>query len=206
MQPAPTLLPIFRSRGQARLLARLYLDSDHRWRSLTELAGLVGLAPSSVLREVDRLAGAGIVSTERVGNVRRVRANRESRFYPELRGLVVKAFGPPAVLGGELAGIADIEAAFIFGSWAHHQLHSATSDDPPRDIDMLVVGAPDPSAVYAACARAERQLGLEVAPMIVDHDIWAAATNPDAPAFLAAIRRGPLVAVEGADGPCDQTS
>lgn len=196
VQSAPAFLPIFRSPGQARLLARLFLDPEPRWRSLTELARAVGLAPSSVLREVGRLARAGIVDTERVGNVRRARANRDSRFFPELRGLVIKAFGPAAVLGSELSGVSGVEEAFIFGSWARFQLAPDAMLEPPRDIDVLVVGDPDPDRIYQACARAERELGLEVAPVIVDRMTWSAAAGPAAPAFFRAVRGGDLIALE----------
>jgi predicted nucleotidyltransferase len=196
VQNAPSLLPIFRSPGQARLLTRLLLDPGRDWRSLSELARTVGLAPSSVQREVERLARAGIVETERVGNVRRVRADAGSRFFAELRALVAKAFGPPAVLGAALASLSGVEAAYLFGSWARATLDPEAMAEPPRDIDLLVVGAPDPDALYRACAEAEAELGLEVAPVIVSAADWEGAADPDAPPFLAALRAGPLVALE----------
>jgi predicted nucleotidyltransferase len=196
VQTAPPFLPIFRSPGQARLLARLFLDAGQRWRSLTELARAVRLAPSSVLREVNRLARAGIVDTERIGNVRRVRANRDSRFFPELRGLVVKAFGPASVLGAELSRVPRVEKAYIFGSWARYYLFPNTMQEPPRDIDVLVVGEPDPSRVYQACAAAEEELGLEVTPVIVDPATWSAAGDPAAPAFLKTVRSSDLIPLD----------
>jgi DNA-binding transcriptional ArsR family regulator len=196
VQNAPSLLPIFRSPGQARLLTRLLLDPGHHWRSLSELARAVGLAPSSVQREVERLARAGIVETERVGNVRRVRADAGSRFYPELRALVAKAFGPPAVLGAALAALPGVQGGYLFGSWARAALDPEALAEPPRDIDLLVVGEPDPDALYRACAQAEAQLGLEVAPVIVSPADWEAAGEPGAPPFLTALRAGPLVALE----------
>jgi predicted nucleotidyltransferase len=196
VQSVLPFLPIFRSPGQARLLARLFLDPVHDWRSLTELAGLVGLAPSSVLREVDRLARAGIVDTERIGNVRRVRANRDSRFYPELRGLVVKAFGPAAVLGAGLSRVPEVESAYIFGSWARYHLAPDTMQEPPRDIDVLVVGAPDPDRIYRACTTAEEELGLEVTPVIVDVTTWSGAGQSSAPGFLQTIRSSELVPLD----------
>jgi predicted nucleotidyltransferase len=196
MQSAPPFLPIFRSPGQARLLARLFLDPGNDWRSLTELAGLVGLASSSVLREVDRLVRAGIVDSERIGNVRRVRANRDSRFYPELRGLVVKAFGPVSVLGAGLSRVPKVENAYIFGSWARYHLSPDTMQEPPRDIDVLVVGDPDPDRIYRACATAEEELGLEVTPVIVDPITWSGAGQSSASRFLETIRNSEMVPLD----------
>jgi len=83
------LLSLFRSAGQGRLLARVYLDSD-RPAPIAELARDAG----GVTREADRLGRAGLVSSERVGRQRLLRANPESIYYPELYGLLLKAFGP----------------------------------------------------------------------------------------------------------------
>ena len=152
----------------------------------------MGLAPSSVLREVDRLARAGIVDTERIGNVRRVRANRDSRFYPELRGLVLKAFGPVSVLGAGLSRVPKVASAYIFGSWARYHLSPGTMQEPPRDIDVLVVGDPDPDRIYRACAAAEEELGLEVTPVIVDAATWSGAGHSSAPGFLETMRAANL--------------
>ena len=196
VQSTPPFLPIFRSPGQARLLARLLLDDGRRWRSLTELSRWVRLAPSSVQREVDRLARAGLVETERVGNVRRVRANMDSPFFPELRGLVVKAFGPVPVLGAALSRVPRVEKAYLFGSWARYHLAPHMMQEPPRDIDVLVVGLPDPNRVYQACAVAERELGLEVSPTIVDPGSWSRAGHADAPAFVRAVRTSELVPLD----------
>src|SRR5712691_11521853 len=114
---APLLLPLFRSRGQARLLARIFLHPDERL-SLNQLARELDLDPATVQREAERLEEAGIVTSERVGGARLVRPDEGSPFYPELSGLLLKAFGPVPILRERLKGLAGVEAAFIYGSWA----------------------------------------------------------------------------------------
>ena len=84
--------------------------------AIRELGREVGLAPSRVHDEVRRLEEGGLVVSERVGNLRLVRPNDRSPFYPELRGLLLKAFGPVSLLAPLLAPIAGIEDAFIYGS------------------------------------------------------------------------------------------
>lgn len=117
VESPPPFLPIFRSAAQARLLTRLYLTPE-RWRSLSELARESGLGVSGVHREIGRLQSAGLIEEERVGNTRRVRPDRSSRFFPELRTLLVKAFGPTEVLAAVLADVPGVEGAWVFGSWA----------------------------------------------------------------------------------------
>ena len=191
------VLPIFRSPGQARLLARLMIGTGDEWRSLTDLARSVDLAVSSVQREVERLTRAGIVETERVGNVRRVRADRSSPFFPGLRDLVVKAFGPVPLLRDAISDLPGISDAYIFGSWARYAHEPAEMHEPPGDIDLLVVGTPDPDLVYRATSQVERELGMEVSPVIVTHDAW---TSDDLSGFLAAVKEGPLVPLLDRDG------
>ncbi len=194
----PGLPPIFRSEGQARVLGDLLLDEGAEWRSLSEVARRTGLASSSVMREVDRLEAAGIVETERVGNVRRVRADRSSRFHPELRGLVLKALGPEPVLAAELAGVEGVEAAYLFGSWARLRRDPSAAGEAPRDLDLLVVGDPDPADVYGACARAEGALGLEIDPVIVTRQAWDGdGATASERGFLAAVRADDPIAVVG---------
>ena len=56
---SPELLPIFRSRHQAELLADI-LDDPDREQSLAELTERLGVPTASVHREIDRAERAGI--------------------------------------------------------------------------------------------------------------------------------------------------
>jgi DNA-binding transcriptional ArsR family regulator len=191
-------LPIFRSDGQARLLSVLVLDEAGTWRSLSELGRLTDLAPSSVMREVDRLESAGLVETERVGNVRRVRADRGSRFHADLRGLLLKAYGPEPVLRAALSPVRGVRQAYLFGSWARRSRDPGESAEEPHDLDLLVVGDPRPEDVYRACAEAEAQLHLAIDPVIVSEEQWSGAEETASMrGFLAAVRADAPIALLG---------
>lgn len=184
----PNLLPIFRSDGQSRILARLFLHPDRRF-SLSDLARETDLNPASVQREVTRLEAAGIVATTRVGTARIVHVDETSPIHDELSGLVVKTLGPPVVLAAALAELSGIERAFIFGSWASRMLGHVGA--VPADIDLLVVGTPDRRALSAACARAGATLGREVQATVVAPGDW----DPPRTGFLRSLHEGALVPV-----------
>ena len=160
----PSLLPIFRSQQQASILA-LVLGDPSAELSLTAIAERTDVPLSSVHREIERAERAGIVSTHKIGNVRMVRANTESPYYDGLADVLTRAFGVPAVLADELREIDGIDSAYVFGSWAARHAGEPGAR-PVADIDLLVLGTPDRTALYEALHRAEQRLGREVQPTI----------------------------------------
>ncbi|MEX2211792.1 MAG: winged helix-turn-helix transcriptional regulator [Gaiellaceae bacterium] len=183
---SPLLLPLFRSRGQARLLARVFLHPDERL-SLNRLARELNLDPATVQREAERLEEAGILTSERIGKARLLRPDEESPFYPELSGLIFKAFGPMPVLRKRLRGLAGIEAAFIFGSWASR--YAGDRGEAPGDIDLLVLGSPDRRKLARLCREASEELAFEVNPTVLSKDDWEAGKT----GFIRSIKEQPLV-------------
>ncbi|HLI55684.1 MAG TPA: MarR family transcriptional regulator [Actinomycetota bacterium] len=159
-RPTPSLLPILRSRQQGEILTAVLGDPD-REHSMTALAERLRLPYPSVHREIDRAEQAGLVVSRRLGNLRLVRANPDSPYYPGLSDVLLKACGPPVVIGTELATVPGIDDALIFGSWAA-RYHDQHGPRPVGDIDLLILGDPDRDQLYEATARATARLGREV--------------------------------------------
>jgi predicted nucleotidyltransferase len=188
------LLPLFRSDGQGKLLARVYLAPD-RPAPIAELARELELDAGGLTREANRLERAGLVRSDRVGRQRLLRPNSESLYYPELYGLLLKAFGPAAVVGPALAGVPGIEKAFLFGSWAAR--YKGETGAEPGDLDVMVVGRPSRSDVMRVARDLTSPLGREVNPTIVSPDRWEEGTD----GFVRQVKRGPLVELDiGRDG------
>jgi predicted nucleotidyltransferase len=98
--------------------------------------------------------------------------------------------GPAPLLRQELDGIAGIESAFLYGSFAARALRVAGAE--PRDIDLMVVGAPDPDAVYDACTRVEEAVRRPVNPTILTRAEVTADTG-----FLENVRANPVIQLIG---------
>ena len=156
----PSLLPILRSRQQGEILTAVLGDPDVEV-TLTSLAERLHLPYPSVHREIERAEQSGLVTSRRLGNLRLVRANPDSPYYAGLTDVLLKAFGPPAVIGAELQNVPGIDEAFIFGSWAA-RYHEHQGPRPVGDIDLLVLGDPDRDTLYEATARASARLGREI--------------------------------------------
>lgn len=189
MRTEPSLLlPLFRSDGQRRLLARVYLAPD-RPAPLSELARELAIDRAGLKREADRLERAGLLRSERVGRQRYLYPDESSPYFRDLYSLLVKAFGPALLIAPELAPIDGIDEAYLYGSWAA-RYHGEVGLDP-ADIDVMVVGTPSRIAVAGAERRLTECLGREVNISISSPDEWNAAES----GFLQEVRRRPLVPI-----------
>ena len=149
------------SDSQCRVFRWLFGQPERSYH-LSELRRLTGLGSASLQRELNTLADSGLVLSERVGNLRRFQANRESPVYEELVGLTRKTLGAQPMLREALLPIAsDIQAAWIYGSVAKQ------TDKAGSDVDVMLVGKNLPlSKVLKLLVPLEAQLGRKINPTI----------------------------------------
>jgi DNA-binding transcriptional ArsR family regulator len=185
---APALLPVFRSRLQADILAALLLNPEGEY-SLTDLARRFDAPLSTVHGEVKRLTDAGLLRRRDVGRSALVQANTGNRLVEPLTELLFLSWGPLQVVADEFSGLAGAERVLIFGSWAARYLQR--HGPPPHDLDVLVVGHPARGDVYDAADRAQERLGMPVNPVIRSADIWRDAADQ----LVQQIQSGPFVVV-----------
>jgi predicted nucleotidyltransferase len=186
--PAPSLAPILRSDAQGRILARVLVDPQ-RGSSLSDLVAWSRTSMPTVLREVDRAEQAGLVTTEKVGPTRLVRANVHHPLYDAVRRIILATYGPPAVIADEFEATDGAEAVLLFGSWAAR--YHGEPGRAPNDIDVLVIGDADRDAVDDAAERAERRLGHPVQATVRTRAQWESARE----SFIARVRARPIVVV-----------
>ncbi|WP_285476465.1 ArsR family transcriptional regulator [Amycolatopsis sp. NBRC 101858] len=186
MKASPSLLPLLRSRMQGELLALVLLHPDREY-TITELADACGVTPTAALREVERLVEGGILEARRVGRSRLVKARTDTPLYRPLSDLMAVTYGPLPILAEALSGLDGVTEAYIYGSWAAR--HSGEPGPPPGDVDVLVVGSPDPDALFDLAERASRRLSREVNVHRISPEAWAADT---ADPFVTSVRERPL--------------
>jgi len=170
------------------MLAELLLAGEEL--NFAELSERTGLAYPTVHREVSRLVESGLLRERRVGNARYVSGNPESPLLRPVRDILLVAAGPVVLLQEKLRPITGIECAFIFGSFAARA--RGVSGPPPNDIDVMVIGEPEPRAVYDACRETSDQVGRIVNPTIMTPEEWSAQTG-----FVADVRANPIVEIQG---------
>lgn len=95
-QPQP---PIFRTDTQRKLLVELLFDTDDQPQTLTDLAALIGVEQTTVMREVNRLLESGLIVETRIGRARTVQIDETSPYAAPLRQLIRAANQPPTERG-----------------------------------------------------------------------------------------------------------
>ena len=147
------------SDSQSRVFRWVFGHPDRAFH-LSELRRLTGLGSASLQRELNALADAGLVRSERVGNLRRFQANADSPVYGELVQLTRKVLGAEPVLREALHALApDLQGAWLYGSVAKQ------TDTANSDIDVMLVSKNlQLVKVLKLLAPAEAQLGRKINP------------------------------------------
>ena len=147
------------SDSQSSVLRRQFGQPDRGFH-LSELRRLTGLGSASLQRELNRLAEAGLVVSERVGNLRRFQANPGSPVFNELVVLTRKTLGAEPLLRDALQPLLPVlQGAWIFGSVAKK------TDAAQSDIDVMLVGKNLSLAkVLELLLPVEEQLGRKINP------------------------------------------
>jgi predicted nucleotidyltransferase len=142
--------------------------------------------------ETDRLVTAGLVHEARRGQSRLIRARADGPVSGPLTDLLAVTYGPLPVLSDLLSGVAGVEQAYIYGSWAARYL--GEPGPVPHDVDVLVIGSADGDGLYEIAREAEGRLAREVNISAVSPQYWE-APNP-ADSFMRHVRERPLVRLE----------
>lgn len=126
---------LFSSSIRADVLSLLLNSPDERFY-VREIAKILRKNPSGVKRELDRLEEMGIVTSEKIANLKYFQANGDSPLFSELKNLIAKSLGLPGALKSLLRAN-DIRTAFIYGLYAE-------DEDAPL-VDLLVIGPSTPA-------------------------------------------------------------
>ena len=181
------------SDSQARLFRWLFGQPERSYH-LSELRRLSGLGSASLQRELSRLVDAGLILSERVGNLRRFQANQQSPVYTELVALTRKTLGAEPLLREALQPIAArLETAFIYGSVAKQ------TDTAESDIDLMLVGEDlSLNEILTLLLPLETQLGRKINPNCYTQSEYARRlAEPDS--FVNRVLAQPILPLIGKD-------
>lgn len=171
-----------------RAILALLLDAPDRRLHLRAIARAVDTSAGTAARELSRLEGAGIIRRAREGNQVYFQARPDQPKFGELRELVRETIGAPLIVRRHLAGLAGIERAVIFGSYARGTV------DADSDVDVLVIGNPDRDALTERLEMAGLEIGRPVNEVVMtSSELQALRGRKDR--FVESIDSGPVIEV-----------
>jgi predicted nucleotidyltransferase len=154
---------------QQKVLGLLFGKPDESFYA-NEIARWAQVGKGSLMRELDRLQRAGVLTLTRQGNQTHYQANPDCPIYAELLGIARKTFGIAEPLRQALQPFAkQITWAFVYGSIAKDQANASS------DIDLMLIGEGlHYSEVMERLMPMEEQLGRVLNPTLYTPDDWAA--------------------------------
>lgn len=147
------------SRVRQSVLGILFTNPGQQLH-LREIARRAGLSAPTVLKELNSLVAAGIITDSKQINVRLFQANPDCPLFDELRSIATKTFGLADRIREALEEIEGVEAAFIFGSVARQE------DTAASDVDVLVIGTCGYNEVVLAMHEVGKELRREINPIV----------------------------------------
>jgi len=144
-----------------KVLTRLLLHPEQCYH-VREIARLTGTSAGTLHKELARLAQAGVLTREEIGNQVRYGANRQCPIYSELTGILRKTAGLADVLKDALSALRErLALALVFGSVA------GGDEGPGSDVDVLLVGEIGFAEVVWALHEAQSSIGREINPLVL---------------------------------------
>lgn len=154
---------------QQKVLGLLYGKPDQSFYA-NEIARWAKVGKGSLMRELDRLHKAGVLTLNRQGNQTHYQANPDCPIYGELLGIVRKTFGVGEALRAALAPLAgQLVWAFVYGSIAKGVEHAGS------DIDLMLIGENlSYNDLMERLLPVEESLGRTINPTLYTPSDWLA--------------------------------
>jgi len=171
-----------------RNIVRLLFSEPIERMHLRAIARSMGTSAGTAARELKRLEAAGLIERQREGNQVYFSIAHKSEILASFSDIVRKTIGASPTVRRHLAGLAGVERAVIFGSYAQG------TDKPDSDIDLLVIGNPDRDELTDRLERAGHEVGRPVNEVVMSpQELTDRRARGDG--FVASIDTGPVIEV-----------
>lgn len=145
----------FKSQITIKILGYYFLNPDRR-HYINELSKILVVDPGNLFRKLRELEKEGLLSSDVVGNQKYFSLNKKWPLLEEYKSIFKLKFGLPELLKEKLKKVEGLKAAYIFGSYVKGNFEDES------DIDVLLVGDHDHSAVFRVISPLEKMLGREI--------------------------------------------
>jgi predicted nucleotidyltransferase len=184
---------------RAGVLSATMLQPEHWW-FMTELARHLETSPSSLQRELESLVSVGLLLRRQDGRRTYYKANADSPLFRDLHGLLDKTSGLIPALTTTLKRFDNrIELAFLYGSVARGEEHSAS------DVDLAIVGTLKQIDLLPALRKLESRFGREVNVTLFSPEEFRRKLAAE-DHFLLSVLKGKTIPLKGTLNELEETA
>jgi len=145
------------SKTRIKLLLRLFLNP----KSSAYLRGLAeefDESTNSVRLELNRLEGAGLLTSDLEGNKKVFKANEGYPLFDEVRNIILKHTGLQEVIDNVVQELGDLSEVYLTGDLAHGKQSEIVS--------LILVGGPDQSYLIELIEKVEKLISKRIQYLI----------------------------------------
>jgi len=169
------LSSIITSKTRIKLLLKFFLNSQNR-SYLRSLEQEFGESTNAIRVELNRLEGAGLLTSEFTGNRKYFRANTSHPLFNDINNILKKFVGIDQIIERIITQAGDLEAAFITGDFAQGR--------DSQVIDLVLTGENlDNHYINKLVGKAENIIGRKIRHMVLGTKQMEDAFN-DKPCLL----------------------
>lgn len=178
-----------RSELRRRLLTFFYMNRSARVY-VRQLASALGVDSTNLSRELARLEKDGLLRSETEGRQLYYSIDPQYAYLKAVFALLQGTVGVVPTLSTAMRRVPGIESAYLYGSFAKNEQDSAS------DIDLLILGHPDPRKLAAEISTLEKTLKREVNYTVLEPSEFKRRLKRHDP-FLTDIWQGRRVGLVG---------
>jgi len=146
---------IITSKAKRGVLALFFTNPKSSFY-VREVCRKARIQPNEASAELEKLCAAGILQSERRGNLLFYSANPSCSIYNELKAIVLKTAGVGDALREAIGKSAGVKFAFIYGSYARGE------ERKESDIDVMIIGRASPEEISGSLLACEKMIGREI--------------------------------------------
>lgn len=150
------------NKTRLKLLLKFFLNSETT-SYLRNLETEFGESTNAIRIELNRMEGAGLLTSSLSGNKKLFKANAAHPLYGEINSILKKTIGIDKIIGQITSNIGDLKEAYITGDLAKGK--------DSNIIDLLLIGnSIDKTIVSSLVEKAEERIQRKIRYLILNED------------------------------------
>jgi len=138
------------------LILGFFFNHPEKSYYMREIGRLIGKEPGVFQKDINKLVGSGILTSEYRAKSRFFTLNKLHPLHKEYKSIFLKTVGAAGRLRSILKNIKNIQVAFIYGSFA------SGKEDSLSDVDLMIIGNPNEDLLINGILSLERKLDREI--------------------------------------------